>query len=196
MTLLEFFIIAALIIAAYRIVNFYVKRAKFMIALLRIGKMDGVRVEFKSPYTIALPWQTKRSAATIEVGNKRYSVRILNGKGYLYSVHMASPEYAVTYVKSEGGVKVRIFGQRTVRTNAVSSGVYLPRTVYIPPREEEGVIPITVLNPAPREMTYVTPSRTSVSIAFEGDTVMGERIFTASTLESFIDRDSRGFFDD
>ena len=95
MTLFEFCVTVALIIGAARVIHFAVKRIKFLITLLRMRKIEGVRVELSHPSVLFSPWQSKKNAAVIDVGGKRYSIRVLNGRGYIYSVHMASPEYFV-----------------------------------------------------------------------------------------------------
>ena len=195
MSVLEFVLICIAIYITVSAAFFAVKRTKLLVTVSRLGRYDGVSVQILHPMLFYLPCPSKKSAALLTVGGKRYSLRILNGKGSLYSLHMASERFAVIFVKSEGGVKVRFFGKRTVKTTTVASGVYFPRTVYIPEGECTDAIPLTVLCPAPREMTYVTPNKTSIAVAFTGDKVNGERIFTTSTLDSFIDRDSRGFFD-
>ena len=60
---------------------------------------------------------------------------------------------------------------------------------------QEKIIPALIFCPEPRELSYVTKERCSIKLAFMGDEVIGHRVFTPDTFESYIDRDSRGFYD-
>lgn len=189
MSILEIILIVIAALLILRGAAFLSGRARLLISVARLSSIDGVTVGINFP-VFFLPWVTRKSAATVTVGTKRYAIRLFNGRSKMHSVHIASPEYAAVYIKGDvdaGHGKQLLYS---------SSGVHAPRCVYIPPRSTcEGDIPVTVLDPAPSELTYVTAAKTSVRIAFTGDLVGEERIFTRRTLERFIDRDSRGFYD-
>ena len=55
---------------------------------------------------------------------------------------------------------------------------------------EKGVktVPVWIFNPAPGEVSLVTEEKTSIKLAFTGDTVYGEQIFTASTFAAYAER--------
>ena len=53
------------------------------------------------------------------------------------------------------------------------------------------IVPVLIFNPAPHDVTYVTPEKNKVVAAFTGDTVYTEKIYTASTFVTFADRYAR-----
>ena len=196
MTITEFILLLILLWVIVSLVCFSVKRIRLLVSVLKLGKINGVSVEIISYLAFIAPKPLKTPAARITVRDKTYSVRIFNGKGALYATHIANERYAVVFLKSAGAPKVRFFGRRHVRVTQMKSSVYFPRTVIMPPREENEDIPVMIFNPAPRELTYVTPEKNSIRVAFTGDSVNGEMIFTMGTFARYIDRDSRGFFDE
>ena len=190
MSVLEIILIVIAALLLLRAVTFLIERSRLLISVLGLSSIDGVTVRIDFGIAFFLPWVTRRTAATVTVGAKRYAIRLFNGRSSMHAVHIASPEYAAVYIKGDGDTGL---GNQLSYS---SSGVHIPRCVYMPPRIiREGDIPVTVLCPAPSELTYVTEAKTSVRIALTGDLVGAERIFTRRTLERFIDRDSRGFYD-
>ena len=195
MTLLEFTIIAILVIALYRATVFEGKRLSLMISVLKLGRLEGVEVEICNILAAFLPIITRKPVYRVKVYGKTYAVRLFSGKGAFYAVHIANREYAAVFMKSGGAVKVRRF-VRSMRAVQEDSRVYFPRTVIMKPMEKlPDETEIMLFSPAPRELTYVSESRTSIKVAFTGDEVYGMKIFTKSTFCNFIDRDTRGFYD-
>ena len=195
MTITEFILVLILLWLAASLITFYVKRIRLYKSVISLKKISGVSVEITSRLAFAAPKMVKAPAARITVRGKTYSVRIFNGRGALYAAHIASEKYAAVFLKSAGARKVRFFGRRHVAITQMKSTVYFAKTVIMPDRPKNSDIPVMIFNPAPRELTYVTPEKNSIRIAFTGDTVNGEMIFTAGTFARYIDRDSRGFFD-
>lgn len=195
MTITEFLLLLVLLWLSASIIFFLAKRIRLLVSVLRLGKIAGVKVKITSLPAFFMPKLLKTPAARIGIRDKTYSVRIFNGRGSLYAAHIANKKYASVFLKTAGGAKVRFFGRRTVKANNLKANVYFPRTVIIPPLAEGSDIPVMLFNPAPRELTYVTAEKNSILIAFTGDSVNGEMMFTANTFARYIDRDSRGFFD-
>ena len=217
--LITIFSIAALIVAI-TLIQFLCKRTALLLSVRNLGKTDDVTVEINSYAALFLTNVSKKPFATVKCRNKIYLVRIFNGIGSFKSVHIASERYAAVFTKT-GGDGMRQVKGRSGRFRRVSEPirVYGAVTKIIPPLEpsfipekkklpegyenfyfeekpvEAEIIPTLIFCPAPAELTFVTPERTSIKIAFTGDTVIGHRIFTKETFSSFIDRDSRGFFD-
>ena len=195
MTLLELTIIIILVYAAYRTLVFESKRISLLISILKLRSLAGVEVEICDPVAAFLPIITRKPVYRVKVYGKTYAVRLFSGKNYLHAVHIVNREFAAVFMKSGGAVKVRRF-VRSMRAVHEDSRVYFPRTVIMKPIEKApDEIEVMIFSPAPRELTYVSESRTSIKVAFTGDEVYGMKIFTKSTFANFIDRDTRGFYD-
>ena len=195
MTLLELFFIAAVIFITLKLISFVFKRTKLLISVLCLERLSGVEVNIESFARFFSPRVLPNPVCRVSVYGKIYSVRLYNGKGPLYAVHIVNERYSAVFMKSGGAVKARSFGRRVVRISE-SSRVYFPRTVILPKLPcNNDEIPILIFNPAPRELTYVTSERNSIKVAFTGDEINGVKIFTKSTFLNFIDRDTRGFYD-
>ena len=195
MTLLELTIVIILIYAAYKIIFFETKRISLLLSVLKLRRLPGTEVEICNIFAALLPVITKKPVYRVKVYSKSYAVRLFSGKNYLHAVHIVNREFAAVFMKSGGAVKVRRF-VRSMRAVHEDSRVYFPRTVIMKPIEKApDEIEVMIFSPAPRELTYVSESRTSIKVAFTGDEVWGMKIFTKSTFANFIDRDTRGFYD-
>ena len=194
MTILEFLVLTAVFYLTVKLICYTATRVRLYFTVISLGGISGVSVLSVSPIAFILPFVTKRAAAYVSVRDKTYAIRIFNGRGMAYAAHIASARYATVFMKSGGVAKARRV-REGFRTVAEGSRVYRAKTVFLPDMTEEGVTPLLVFVPEPRELTYVTKKRTSIRVAFVGDNVFGIRVFTRRTLVSFIDRDSRGFYD-
>ena len=195
MTLLELAIIIIALVAVYKIIVFEWKRISLLLSVIKLGRLDGVTVEVCNVFAALLPIITRKPVYRVKVYGKTYAVRLFSGKNYLHAVHIVNREFAAVFMKSGGAIKVRRF-VRSMRAVHEDSRVYFPRTVIMKPIEKApDEIEVMIFSPAPRELTYVSESRTSIKVAFTGDEVWGMKIFTKSTFANFIDRDTRGFYD-
>ena len=195
MTLLEFSLIVIAIVITVKIFLFTKRRLSLLISVLKLNKIDTVRVEITNFAALLSKKVTKQPFAKVHVAHKTYAVRLFNGKGYRHAAHIVNERYASVFMKTGGAVKVRMF-VRKVTAIQEAARVYFPRTVFLPDTENQnGEISILLFSPAPRELTYVTEERTSIKAAFTGDEIFGFKVFTKTTFANFIDRDSRGFFD-
>lgn len=195
MTLLELAIIIAALIAVYKMAVFEWKRISLLICVLKLRRLDGTEVEICNVFAALLPIITRKPVYRVKVYSKSYAVRLFSGKSYLHAVHIVNREFAAVFMKSGGAVKVRRF-VRSMRAVHEDSRVYFPRTVIMKPMEKNpDDTEVMIFSPAPRELTYVSESRTSIKVAFTGDEVYGMKVFTKTTFANFIDRDTRGFYD-
>ncbi len=194
MTLLEFSLLVIAVVIAIKIFLFIKRRLSLLSTVLKLKKIDTVGVEITNPLALLSKKVAKTPFAKVTVGNKVYSVRLFNGKGFRHAAHIVNERYASVFLKTGGAVKIRSLARRAVVTHEAPR-VYFPRTVFLPEIENDGEIPVLLFTPAPRELTYVTEERTSIKAAFTGDEVFGFKVFTKTTFANFIDRDSRGFFD-
>ncbi len=195
MTLIEFAIIIIALVVIIKICLFAKRRASLFISVLKLRKIDTVSVQITNFFALISKKVTKKPFAKITVGNKIYAVRLFNGKGHSHAAHIVNESFASVFLKTGGAVKVRTLARHAFAVKEASR-VYFPRTVFLPDISEfTDEIPILLFSPSPRELTYVTVERTSIKAAFTGDEVFGFKVFTKTTFANFIDRDSRGFFD-
>lgn len=195
MTLLELAIIIILFILICKLTLFTVKRLSLLIAVKNLASLPGVEVMGIRYFSFFSPFISRTPVFRVKVYSKSYAVRLFSGKSSLYAVHIANREYAAVYMKTGGAVKVRRF-VRSMAAVHEGSRVYFPRTVIMKPiKKDPDDTEIMIFSPAPRELTYVSEKRTSIKVAFTGDVVYGMKIFTKSTFVNFIDRDTRGFYD-
>ena len=141
----------------------------------------------------------------VEIGNCVYFVRLLNGRGGRRFMHFASREYFVTYSKMRLSIgNLTYFRGRRGMSGApgfITTGAHsvkiLPKLdipdEYIAQREIYGkiLIPVLILNPAPNEVSYVTENKTSIKVAFTGDEIYGQKIFTVTSFSSYAERVKR-----
>ena len=195
MTLIEFAIIIIALIITVKIFLFIKRRMSLLFSILKLKKIDTVSVKITNFPALISKRVTKKPFALVILNGKTYAVRLFNGKGFTHAAHIVNESYAAVFMKTGGAVKVRRFIRTAVAVQEAAR-VYFPRTVFLPDvSDKTDEIPILLFSPAPRELTYVTKERTSIKAAFTGDEIFGFRVFTKKTFSSFIDRDSRGFFD-
>ena len=195
MTLLEFSLLVIAVVIAIKIFLFIKRRLSMLSTVLKLKKIETVEVQITNFSALLSKKVTETPFAKVTVGNKVYSVRLFNGKGFRHAAHIVNERYASVFLKTGGAIKIRSLARRAVVTHEAPR-VYFPRTVFLPDTSNaNGEIPILLFSPAPRELTYVTEERTSIKAAFTGDEVFGFKVFTKTTFLNFIDRDSRGFFD-
>ena len=196
MTLIEFALIVLALTIVIKVFLFTKRRLSLLFSIKKLSKIDTVEVEITNPYAILSKKVARKPFAKIKVRDKIYAVRLFNGKGFSHAAHIVNESYATVFMKTGGAVKVRMFVRKVAAVHEAAR-VYFPRTVFLPDTtNESGEIPILLFSPSPRELTYVTKERTSIKAAFTGDEIFGVKVFTKTTFANFIDRDSRGFFDD
>lgn len=204
--LTRFIVVIIALIIIYRTAELFVRRAIAVRRIKRLGELRGVKVIFpKSPY-LSLFRLSKNPDIIVDMGSKAYIIRLISGKGKLKRVHFASPEFFVVFNRTVllTGTTGRRF---RVAKRAGHTALTLNRRTYILPPlkipkeynkrhdlDEREIIPTLIFSPAPHAVSYVTPERTSIKVAFTGDEIFGARIYTASTFERYIDRESRELY--
>ncbi|MBQ8879498.1 MAG: hypothetical protein IJY69_01495 [Clostridia bacterium] len=132
---------------------------------------------------------------SVKVGSTLYLIRLYNGGGIDKVVHFASDHFTVRFSRMKTATYVR--RGRAMLISAASRGFAVgTRVIPICPMDvstlsgEKGVkaVPVWIFNPAPGEVSLVTEEKTSIKLAFTGDTVYGEQIFTASTFAAYAER--------
>ena len=191
----------ALIAVALALLVFFIRRLCMLRAILRLRKIPHVSVEINTPMALLSANVTKAPFATVRCRNKIYQVRLFSGGNGFRAVHIANEKYAVVYTKRGGdGMKHTGRGTRRLRRVTEPFRAYGAITKIIPELDTGSgysrcAIPVLLFCPEPKELTFVTPEKNSIKVAFTGDEIIGHRIFTPDTFASYLDRDSRGYYD-
>ena len=197
--LIRFTITILCIYLTYLIVFYTVKRTRAIIRLSQLKKECDAKITYLCmPYLSYFKLSSKPDV-TVEIGNRVYLIRFINGKGSLRFLHFASKKYFVTFSRIRISVSGLLrFGGRqraAVSQNTSRHSVKILPELEIPEeyRQASGfdsrqIIPVLIFTPAPNEVTYVTETKTSIKAAFEGDDVYGQLIFTPTAFVTYADR--------
>ena len=196
----RFIVVIFLVVFLYRALKAVARRAVAISKIKRLGELRGVSVSFpRNPY-LSLWGLGKTPDIVVDIGSKVYIIRLLSGKGKLKRVHFASPEFFVIFNRTVllTGTTGRRF---RISKRAGHTSLTLNRRTYIlPPLEipgeykkrhdldEREIIPTLIFNPAPHAVSYVTPERTSIRVAFTGDEIFGMKVYTASSFALYLER--------
>ncbi|MBE6645757.1 MAG: hypothetical protein E7612_10370 [Ruminococcaceae bacterium] len=184
---------------AYLVIFYTAKRARAIIKLSSLKKECDAKITyFRMPYLSYFKLSSKPDAA-IEIGERIYLIRFINGKGGMRFLHFASQKYFVTFSRIRISVSGLLrFGGRQradVSHNTSRHSVKILPEFEIPEQysissviSSRKIIPVLIFNPAPNEVTYVTESKTSIKAAFEGDDLYGQMVFTPSAFLRYADR--------
>ena len=193
-------LIFILIIIILRVSFLLIKRLSLYFRLKRLGRIEGVTVRVHRNPILALLFIGESPDYSVKVDNTVYYVRAYNGAGAGKVVHFASRDFTVRFTRLvtashssvRGGKRLHGFS----RGVSIGSKVIILPPLAIPDSHPEGcaVREVFIFNPAPGEVSYVTEERTRIEVAFTGDEIHGRKIFTASTFETYIDRESRSAF--
>lgn len=134
----------------------------------------------------------------VEIRDTVYLLRIISDGGVGRRFHFASKNFTVAFTNFMFvGVPTvrRVTGARAYRSEPLKlfKRVRIYPDIEIPKEYENSGKSITlalVFNPAPGNVSYVTESKTSIKVAFTGDEIYGQRVFTASTFAAFADREA------
>lgn len=192
------FIIATLIII--RLCAWSCKRVIMIIKLTRLVRQyDGELKFLRFPF---LPNSliTAKPDISVKILDTVYLIRLYSG-GMKYSlVHFASDKFSVRYVKmaskwvTRGGARGRYAIVDVAQAFTVRSRVYVTPPMIVPKEYEVdgiNVEKILLFNPAPNAVSYVTPEKNRIKLAFTGDEFNGMKVFTGSSFVAYADRQTR-----
>lgn len=193
--LLEILIILFVLWTIWNLVSVISKRLRLVRKLSLLKKMTGAEIKYhRSPlFTFGKPSLTPD--ITVRIGGTLYLIRLYNGGGIGKIVHFASPKFTVRFSRMRTANYVRrgrstalipskhgfAIGTRVIPVSPVDRSAF-------PPGDGLKVVPVWIFNPAPGEVSLVTEAKTSIVVAFTGDFVYGEQIFTASTFVAYAER--------
>ena len=212
----KFIVIILLLSLAVRFLVWFFKRTRLILSLLSLKKECGARVEFlRFPYR-PMRFISDKPDVRVTVGKRVYNIRLYSAGSAMKAVHFASENYSVVYSRLAVAVRKSTPYVWSGRAPLFLIGAKTGQKVrYIPSLKEEKrcqetddyfcdgnlfgdegeckqvVENLLLFNPAPSEVSLVTPDKTKIDLAFTGDMLYRERIFTGSTFVRYADRMSR-----
>ena len=190
--IVSFAVTVAILLTVLRLSVFVVKRLILMGRLATLKRDCGAEISYRT-LPLRPMWMTPRGDdITVRILDTVYHIRLYSGVGPSRVVHFASERYSV--VSSRIGMTA--MGRRRAitpfRTQSVGARVVvLPQWQTSPPADGTREVRILLFSPAPNEVSYVTEEKTSIRLAFTGDELYGQRIFTASTFVTYAERKYR-----
>ena len=186
-----------LAVILWKAIRFFALRLRLLLRLSGLRKVRGANVRIPRPLSVFSPRVPARAFATITVGGICFAVRPIHGGGGFRWLHFASEEYAVCFSR----MRARGVSPNKATTPAGSRSIALGGHVQILPKfsadgiedlgRTEKTVPILLLSPCPATLTYVTEEKTSIRVAFNGDELYGQKVFSLPSFCKFIDRMSR-----
>ncbi len=183
---------------------FLTKRIKAHLRFKALAKTEKFKLKFTRSFLASLFKISHAPDLVAEIGDKIYLLRYYNGKGRRYQVHFANEEYSVRFqillirsLFSTGGRLLSGHSRVAESTTSVRRKLIIVPKLEIPEEyknaEELGkkIVPILVFNPAPSNLTYVSDEKTSIKLAFTGDSFRGIKIFTGTSAANFLEREER-----
>lgn len=177
------------------------KRIFLLYKLRSLKKSCNARITLQNCPFRPMWLKTRRPDIRVEILDTVYLISLYSGGGGSKLVHFANIEYSVVYSRLKSMIMLptsspaRYYGHSRLLGVNVSYGsrinvnpTFLP-TEPVP--EGKTVVNVMLFNPAPYEVSYVTPEKTSIKLAFTGDDLYGFRIFTASTFAIYAERRAR-----
>ena len=195
---LALLLILLAVFCIYKLTALTVKRVLLIRSLSSLktsckAKIRYLRNPFASYFKIS-----KIPDVAVEIRDTVYLLRIISDGGVGRRFHFASKNFTVAFTNFMFvGVPTvrRVTGARAYRSEPLKlfKRVRIYPDIEIPKEYENSGKSITlalVFNPAPGNVSYVTESKTSIRVAFTGDEIYGQRVFTASTFAAFADREA------
>ncbi len=183
---------------------FLTKRIKAHLRFKALERQGKFKLKFTRNFFASLFKISHAPDLVAEIGDKIYLLRYYNGKGRRYQVHFANEEYSVRFqillirsLFSTGGRLLSGHSRVAESTTTTRRKLIVVPKLEIPEeyKNAEGlgkkIVPILVFNPAPSNLTYVSDEKTSIKLAFTGDSFRGIKIFTGTSATNFLERENR-----
>lgn len=189
-------LIAAVIL--WRGTRYISKRIGLLRCISRLKKECNAKITLhKSPFRPM--WRASKDPdITVEILDTVYLIRLYSGISSSRSVHFANEEYSCIYLRLR--VSARAPHGTGANSLAMTPGVnFAAKVRRLAPLEvpheydntDKMIVKVMLMNPAPNVLSYVTPEKTSIKIAFTGDELHGQKVFTAETFMRYADRMKR-----
>ncbi len=196
--IINFLLLAALAICLVRLIFWVSKRCLVIVKLMTLKRECGAKIKFLRFPFLPNACISKNPDISVEIRDTVYLIRLYSG-GTRYSVvHFASEKFSVRSMKMASRFVARGRGRASVvdasQAFSIGARVFLTPTMKIPDIPEyrgKRVEKIMLFNPAPNTVSYVTPEKTTIKLAFTGDELFDMKIFTASSFAAYADRETR-----
>ena len=176
------------------------KRIGMIIKLKRLVKEHSGKLKFLRFPFLPNSCSSEKPDIYVKILDTVYLIRLYSGGSGYSLVHFASEKYSVRYVKmASKWVTYRGFFGRSAMVDvahafSVGAKVFVMPELKIPDsldRKDVNVEKVMLFNPAPNAVSYVTPEKTNIKLAFTGDELHGKKIFTGSSFVAYADRQTR-----
>jgi nickel-dependent lactate racemase len=143
---------------------------------------------------------SEKADIMVEILDTVYLIRLYSGGSRHSLVHFADEKYSVRYIKmASKWVAYRGFFGRSAMVDVAHAFTVGAKVFVLPPMklseeyEKSGLTTekILLFNPSPNAVSYVTPEKTRIKLAFTGDEMHGMKIFTGSSFVAYADRQTR-----
>ena len=192
MNIIVFILALVIVLLLYRFIRLAATRTALYIRLRRLAKTKNFKLKFTRNPVLSLLKISHAPDITAEIGDKIYAIRLYNGAGKRHRVHFADQEYSARFradclsVMSDVGRAIMSKGRQDTSVGKSGRVIIIPSLVYSDGEKE--IIPITVFNPAPSDITYVSEERSSIKRAFSGDEIYGTTVFSSRGVCDFLER--------
>lgn len=187
--IIDAIILIILLLSAFFILRFLTKRTVLVVRLYSLARLTGGKIKLSSPLLPLIP-RPRKGAITLKILDTVYTLRLYSGGGGTKSVHFLDRRYSVTYTRTAIGTvsHSRLRGKaRLITSDTLNLGARVC-VLDAPEENTEGAVEVMLFNPAPMEVSYVDDTGSSVKLAFAGDEMHGEKVFTLSSFISYAER--------
>ena len=167
--------------------------------LKQLVKEHSGELKFLSFPFLPMSISSEKPDISVRIRDTIYLIRLYSGRSNRYHVHFASESFSVRYIKmasrmvSSGRWRTLVV-MHTTQAHTVGAKVFVMPPMQIPKELENGagrVEKIMIFNPSPNAVSYVTPEKTTIKLAFTGDEMNDMKIFTGSSFVAYADRETR-----
>ena len=189
--ILTFIIFILAILLAVKLLVFIIKRSIMLAGIYALKKQCDAKITLHTFIYRPMWWKCKTPDITVEIRDTVYRIHLYNGGGGARFVHFANERFSVIYSKWKTVMRSSRGTYGLPRNLGLTLSVKGKVNAIPPPSKYEGnkrVENILLFSPAPAEVSYVTEEKTSIRLAFTGDTLYSYKIFTASTFVTYAER--------
>lgn len=198
--IINLLLLIAVSILLIRITVWTSKRIGMIIKLYRLVREHSGKLKFLRFPFLPNAFASEKPDISVKILDTVYLIRLYSGGSGYSLVHFASEKYSVRYVKmASKWVSYRGFFGRSAMVD-VAHAFSVGAKVFVMPKlktpdefsdKNVNVEKVMLFNPAPNAVSYVTPEKTNIKLAFTGDELHGMKIFTGSSFVSYADRQTR-----
>ena len=176
------------------------KRVAMIWKLRRLVKQHNGKLKFLRFPFLPNSLTSAKPNISVRILDTVYLIRLYSGGGRYSLVHFASEKFSVRYVKmaskwvTVGGARGRYAIVDVAHAFTVRSRVFVTPPMNVPDEYKAyglHVEKILLFNPAPNAVSYVTPSKNRIKLAFTGDEFNNMKVFTGSSFVAYADRQTR-----